>query len=410
MAYYFQDDWKFSRRLTLNLGLRYEYESGFIDAGFLHPLEGQAPFFNSRTRQTPKLSLGPRVGFAYDVFDTGKTVVRGGFGIYYDTAPWEVSYIDRTFDGVKYSIDAFFPTTVNLNDAAFSVIPPPGGFAINGEVSQPYTEQFSIGFGQQLPRGIVLDVSALHVLGLHGWMTRELNPQGFDVNGVFHPAPFPNLGLFSSFETLNISHYDALQLSARKNLDRYFQLQLSYTYSKAISLSDDIFEPGVPQDSNNLFADKGPTLRDARHRFVLSGIVRAPLGIQVSSISALQSGRPFDITTGVDNNGDGHLKDRPAGAGRNSGRAAPTYIWDMRVARPFKIGERVEISPTADIFNVVNHANFDAESFTGTLNAGCGALLPPVCGTLQNPGSQFGKPSDIIAPARQFQLGLRVTF
>src|SRR5919198_5148165 len=97
MAYYVQDDWKVNRRLTLNLGLRYEYESGFIDAGFHHPLEGLAPFFNSRTRQTPKLSFGPRLGFAYDVLGTGHTVVRGGFGIYYDSTPWEISYIDRTF-------------------------------------------------------------------------------------------------------------------------------------------------------------------------------------------------------------------------------------------------------------------------------------------------------------------------
>jgi hypothetical protein len=176
-----------------------------------------------------------------------------------------------------------------------------------------------------------------------------------------------------------------------------------------MGLSDDIFEPGVPQDSNNLFADKGPTLRDARHRFVLSGIINLPGGLQTSNIVALQSGRPFNITTGVDNNGDGHLKDRPAGVGRNAGRAAPTYIWDTRLSRPFKIKERLTISPTVDMFNVVNHANFDAESYVGTLNAGC-SVGPPACGTMQNPGSEFGKPTDIISPPRQLQLGVRATF
>src|SRR6267143_730408 len=89
MAYYFQDDWKIHRRLTLNLGLRYEFESGFVDAGFQHPLEGQAPFFNSRTRENYKKAFGPRLGFAYDVLGNSKTVVRGGFGIYYDSTPWE---------------------------------------------------------------------------------------------------------------------------------------------------------------------------------------------------------------------------------------------------------------------------------------------------------------------------------
>jgi hypothetical protein len=124
----------------------------------------------------------------------------------------------------------------------------------------------------------------------------------------------------------------------------------------------------------------------------------------------LQSGRPYNITTGTDDNGDGHLKDRPPGVGRNAGRAAPTYIWDTRLSRPIKVGERLEISPTVDMFNVINHPNFDPESYVGTLNAGCGSLLPPACGTLQSPGPQFGKPTDIISPPRQLQLGVRVSF
>ena len=149
----------------------------------------------------------------------------------------------------------------------------------------------------------------------------------------------------------------------------------------------------MPQDSNNIFADKGPTLRDARHRFVLSGIVNLPLGIQASNIPAIQSGRPFNVTTGTDDNGDGHFKDRPPGVGRNTGRAAATYIWDTRLSRPFKIGERVEISPTVDMFNVVNHPNFDSESYNGVISS-----------------PTFGKPSDIISPPRQLQLGVRATF
>ena len=389
MAYYIQDDWKISRRLTMNLGVRYEFESGFIDAGFHQPLEGVAPFFDSLTRNNPKLSFGPRIGFAYDPAGNGRTVIRGGYGIYYDSTPWEIGYIDRTFNGVKYFIDAFVPTQPDVNDPAFQgSLPPPGGFAVDGKVSQPYTHQWSGGIGQQLPWGIVLDASYVHILGIHGWMSRELNPQS-----ATRVAPFPSLGLFTSFQSTNISHYNGLQVSARKNLDKRIQFQVSYTLSKAVGLSDDIFEPGVPQDSNNIFADKGPTLRDARHRFVLSGIVNLPLGFQTANIVALQSGRPFNITTGTDDNGDGHLKDRPPGVGRNAGRAAPTYVWDTRLSRPFKIGERVEISPTVDLFNVVNHPNFDPESYNGVISS-----------------PTFGKPSDIISPPRQLQLGVRASF
>ncbi len=393
-AFYFQDDWKVTRRLTLNLGLRYEYESGFVDAGFHHPLEGMAPFFNSRTRENDKKDFGPRAGFAYDLFGKGKSVIRGAFGIYYDSTPWEISYIDRTFDGVKFHIDAFSPAQPDINDPAFAILPAPGGFAVDGRFKQPYTEQYSIGVGQELPWGIALDASYVHILGLHGWMSRELNPPGIGPGGVPTPPPFPALGLFTSFQSTNITHYNALQISARKNLDRRVQFQVSYTLSKAVSFSDDIFEPGVPQNSDNVFADKGPTLRDARHRFVASGIIRLPLGFETSNIVALQSGRPFNITTGTDDNGDGHVKDRPAGVGRNAGRAAATYVWDLRVSRPFKIRERVSILPTVDMFNVPNHPNFDAESYIGAQSAGAG----------------FGKPTDIISPPRQLQLGIRVTF
>src|SRR5438445_6234601 len=222
MAYYIQDDWKISRRLTVNLGVRYEFESGFIDAGFHEPLEGVAPFFDSLTRNNPKLSFGPRIGFAYDPAGNGRTVIRGGYGIYYDSTPWEIGYIDRTFNGVKYFIDAFVPTQPDVNDPAFQgPLPPPGGFAVDGKVSQPYTHQWSGGIGQQLPWGIVLDASYVHILGIHGWMSRELNPQS-----ATRVAPFPSLGLFTSFQSTNISHYTGIQVSARKNLDKRMQFQL----------------------------------------------------------------------------------------------------------------------------------------------------------------------------------------
>jgi outer membrane receptor protein involved in Fe transport len=400
LAAYVQDDWKISRRLTLNLGLRYEYESGFVNAGFDHPLEGQAPFFQSRTRENDPKAFGPRLGFAFDPKGTGRTVIRGGFGIYYDSTPYEIGYIDRTFDGVTYLFGFFTPAQPDLNDPAFSAEQTPGGFAIDGEVIQPRTEQYSIGIGQALPGGVVMDATYVHVRGKHGWMSRELNPGG---------ARYAGLGLFTSFETSNQSWYDGLLLSLRKDLADGLQFQASYTLSKARNLSDDIFEPGVPQDSDDLEADEGPTLRDARHRFVLSGIARMPLGFEASTIFSFQSARPFNVITGTDDNGDGHLKDRPLGTERNAGRADPTYLWDLRLSRPFQVSQKIRLIPTIDVFNVVNHPNFDAESFIGALNAGC-TEGPPDCGTLARPGSAFGKPTNTVSPARQFQVGVRMVF
>jgi outer membrane receptor protein involved in Fe transport len=399
-AVYVQDDWRPTRKLTLNLGLRYEYESGFVNAGYAHPLEGQAPFFQSRARTNYGKAFGPRLGFAYDVSGKGKTVVRGGYGLYYDSTPWEISYIDRTFNGVKYLFGFFTPERADLRDPAFAAEQVPGGFAIDGPVTQPHTHQLSFGLGHELPYGIVLDTAFVHVKGRNGWMTRELNPGG---------ARYPGLGLFSSFQTTNETTYNGLLVSARKDLVDRLQFQVSYTLSKATNLADDIFEPGVPQDSDNLLAEKGPSLRDARHRLVVSGIVGLPFGLQASAISAYQSGRPYNITTGTDDNADGHLKDRPAGTGRNAGRAAATFVTDVRLSRPIKIGKEAQLLPTLDLFNVFNRANFDPESYIGALNAGC-SDGPPACGTLTRPGSAFGQPTDVGSPPRQLQLGLRLVF
>jgi len=125
--------------------------------------KGRRPFSTAARGKNYKKAFGPRLGFAYDVLGNSKTVVRGGFGIYYDSTPWEISYIDRTFDGVKYLFGVFqsYPQP-DLNDPAFSAPQTPGGFAINGNVHQPYTEQFSIAVSHELPRGIVLDVSYAH--------------------------------------------------------------------------------------------------------------------------------------------------------------------------------------------------------------------------------------------------------
>jgi hypothetical protein len=97
------------------------------------------------------------------------------------------------------------------------------------------------------------------------------------------------------------------------------------------------------------------------------------------------------------------------GTGRNAGRADATYIWDLRLSRPFQVSRKIRLIPTIDAFNVVNHPNFDAESFIGALNAGC-TEGPPDCGTLARPGSAFGKPTNTVSPARQFQVGVRMVF
>ena len=147
-------------------------------------------------------------------------------------------------------------------------------------------------------------------------MSRELNPGG---------ARYAGLGLFTSFETQQPEPVRRPAGQPAKDLCPTDCSSRPRTRCPRRATSrDDIFEPGVPQDSDDLEADEGPTLRDARHRFVLSGIARLPLRIRGIHDLLLPEPRPFNITTGTDDNGDGHLKDRPSGTGRNAGRADAT--------------------------------------------------------------------------------------
>jgi len=121
-----------------------------------------------------------------------------------------------------------------------------------------------------------------------------------------------------------------------------------------------------------------------------------PLGFETSDHRCAAEWPALQHHYRHDDNGDGHLKDRPHGRSRGTqrGRAAATYIWDLRLARPIRIVSRRGLSPRWISLTVVNHPNFDAESYIGTLSA----------------APAFGKPTDIISPPRQLQLGVKFIF
>lgn len=390
-GFYVQDDWHPRENLTINLGLRYDVEVGLLKHDFLNPLRGEGiPFFEGELKNDTN-NFAPRLGFAWDPRNDNVTVIRGGYGHYYDVTASEIATVPIVFDGFRYAI-VFIPSPSTTDvDFLRSQIDPatiePSGFVTPPGQVEPYSKQFNIGVSRQFAGETAVNVDYVHIRSLHEWVSRELNPLNPDGT-----RKFAGIGSFGSFETIGDSTYNGLQLSVEKHLGRSSQVLLSYTFSKHENIADDIFSPAfAPQDQSSFAGEEGPSRQDQRHRFVLSGIVRLPYLMQLSGIFTAASARPFNVITGNDDNGDGVIRDRPPGVGRNSERGSDFVNLDLRVSKEINNWDPFRIQLLVDFFNLTNHDNFDPESFNGNLAS----------------GPNFGQPSVAFNP-RQIQLGARL--
>lgn len=424
-AIFVQDDWRARRDLTLNLGLRYERQT----------------FTDDRN------NFGPRVGFAYNLRGDTRTVLRGGYGIYYSEiranagAQYAISGPTGLFTFSATPGQLGFPTSFAPIRAfpAGAVLPARDIIIRPGRASyynqffdvsrlrgypdkllNPYTQQATLGMERELWRGWVLsaDYVYAHTIGID---------RNLDLNA---PAPFartaagqtrsaaqadatrPILPVPNGFRRIQAtvnegsSLYHGLQLNLNKRLTHNFQLLASYTYSHTINTVEPDAPGGDPNDVNQVGAfERGDSLLDQRHRAAISGFWQLPFHFTVGELVTLASGRPFNITTGVDNNGDGANTDRPivGGAliGRNAGRTSPVYDVALFLERDFHLTERVHLDLRAEGFNLFNHPNTVGRNGVYGNNAN-GQPLPTfgqIVGGIAN-----------VDPGREFQFIGRLRF
>ena len=344
-GFYGQDDWRASSRLTLNIGLRYEFmttviETNGLQSAFRNLATSATPTIGPTMRDRTYLNFSPRVGFAYDLTGHGTTSLRGGFGIYYD-----IGNIGAALQQTALASEPFSEDVVLTNPPAFTSLPlvfPSGGLVPQGldyNAYQPHLMQYNLTVEHQFPSSLLLSVSYAGSRGAHLFTVQEGNPRIPTVqNGVDTWTGFsPNLNqaiIASGFDsgasiidvmTNSASWYNSLQVIVNKRLGHGLEFVSAYTYSK---LEDDWQGQGNSSDCTSAAMmqgedpfhpslDKGPSCFDTTHNWRFNLLYHFPTlgssgflskianGWWVGSIYSFQTGYPFSpvVTTQRSNSG-----------------------------------------------------------------------------------------------------------
>jgi hypothetical protein len=460
--FFINDSYRVTPRLTLTGGLRYEYNSPPVDA------EDRANVYDVATRNlvpvgtngvprsgfdADKNNFAPRVGFAWTLGDDGATVLRGGYGIYYDQsplAPAEALYFNSPF----FDNNIFFPlpglplTVDNPFPAFFPFALPDSALAIQRDLRTGYMQHWNFNVERQVGSKGVFEVAYVGSKGTKLLTARDINqpqPSVLPPGLPFVPRPDFRFDDIDLLESRANSNYNALQARFQQRLSRGFTALASYTWSKSIDDASNFFsstgDPNFPQNSYNVAAERGRSNFDVRHRLSVSYSYALPLGKglqgwtstllsgwETNGIVTLQSGRPFTVAllSEIDNSGTGRsilgfgANDRPnlvgnpelssrtperwfntaafafpapgtfGNAGRNILDGPGFQNVNASLVKNTALSERFNLQFRAEAFNLFNHPNFNLpDNFF--------------------PSPSFGRISSARDP-RHIQFGLKLLF
>ena len=468
---YVDDSFKATRRLTLNLGLRYSLfpPAHEPDDRFrvFHPsqynparavtvnnlgrvLRGAGDRFNGLVKpeafwQTSRKNFAPRVSFAYDLFGSGRTALRGGYGLFYS----------REILGAFILMSGNPPFSELLTIENTLLSSPTGGTArdfdlpivlgsIDTNQLTPYTQQWNLNIQHGLTGNTVLEIGYSGSRGIHLMRTQDINqplPAAGIAQGTLNAnqlRPYKGWGVINHREQSYMSNYHGLQMGLNRNFSRGFSTQIAYTWSRAIDNAD--FTGGIygfVPNSRDSRGERGRANFDASHNFIASYIWQLPFlkgrqdlvgkvfgGWQVSGITTLQTGLPISPDLGRDIAGVGSAaRQRPAttrtpflGHGQRSvnqwfdaaayfapafGTFSPTARnilsgpgwnnWDLSFAKHLALTEGWNLEIRADGFNVFNHTQF--------AGIGTSFFTPAAFGKVTSSRNE-----------RSFMLGMRIEF
>ena len=461
---YVQDDWRATSRLTLNLGVRYDYVSRMPlnqnnnpnfrvmqAAGAAGRFTGTVLDDFGKSPRGDKNNIQPRVGFVYDLRGNARDVMRAGWGIYTDFAYTNQNALNAALDaaggvgivflannpaGIRKPDGSFFRTSDPLSTIAAQNLvdtsrPPLGGQVQSPRLEQPYTRQANVGWVHQLDPSTALSVDVVRADERHVNTRLRINQL---VNGRRYLADLaiqPNSNAFRVALSKGTGLYEALVIGLNRRMSHHLDVSASYTLANARSIigsSSDEADANLVQDVLNPFgpAQNAPLTRsDARHRVSITGIVEAPFGINVAPIFLYQSALPTHSFEGLDLNADGNNNDRTATAYRFTGLnadgtatfknigacetvncswRAPYSQLNLRVSKGFALGAgSSRIEAIAEVFNLFNASNPFIPLTTRRLSA-TGAPLSSFMQPTAYAGD-FGQPEQRVG-----QIGFRFTF
>jgi hypothetical protein len=383
--FFAQDDWKVTPKLKLNYGVRYDLYK-------VPEANASSPFATSQKFNVDKNNFAPRLGVVYGLRD-GKyaTILRASAGVYYDPPAIDIyrralqnngapKYYNFTIAGKTNGLPTpgapAFPNNLATATA-------PAGQSID-TVASDFKTMYAMHTNFQIEQSLTDDISVtggfIHSSGRHIPVYRNINRirvlrtladgrSVFDTTAATRLDPRFNNILVA--ESVGNSNYNAATFQLNKRFSQGYQFSINYTLSKS---TDDAPEQNlvaastlVQSDPFNRALDRGPSLADQRHTFVMSMVARPRFNFenkvvrailnnnQIGVIAIANSGERYNIVSAIDLNQDGVIgSDRPVGVGRNSGKTPPQYNVDLRYSRFFNFTERFKMEAFAEATNIFN--------------------------------------------------------
>lgn len=428
---YVTDRYRARSNVSIDFGVRYDME--------MQP----SPIHRDKN------NVAPRLGFTYS--PTAKTLIRGGYGIYYAPIYEAIAFVGKVLNGQKIS-QVFVPLTglaalgtpatsaqvwgtlkakgilgkrtlTAADIAPLGIVPgttPPVLLSTDAGIVNPYSQQFSLGVEHEVAG---FNISAMYLANRSLKLIRSRNVNlkqvGTNVYGPTFGPIDPRILQDNHVESSGNGIYHGMTINITKRFSRYYQFQTSYTLSKAIDDTTDFITDLQAANQLNLRGERSLSTFDQRQRLVVSGVFQSPLmrgmpfgrvlsGVTLAPIMAVSSGHPFNLLLGFDANGDTQANtDRPSFAGRNTGKGPGYASFNLRLAKEVHLsGDHVRVEGIVEAFNLFNRVNFSG------INNIVGSMAMPtdsVSGNRALPPSAplaFTSASD----PRQIQVGMKFKF
>lgn len=436
--FFVQDDWKATRKLKLNYGVRYDLYD-------IPNARDDSPYEPSRNFKVDKNNFAPRLGIVYALREGSRpTVLRGSTGIYYDTVYLDIYQRALQENGSPRSFTVSFQTPLSATAPNF-----PNGVssataaaiqnitAVSPDFKNMYAMHANAQIEQALTENLSFTLGYIHSSGRHIPIYRSINRRldggaladgrptffaGGTVNATTRFDPRFNDILMA--ESVGNSRYNALTMQLNKRFAQGYQFSINYTLSKA---EDDAPEQNlvatqvtnqVQQDPTNRRRDFGPALADQRHTFNMSFVGRPTFNLenkvlnyllnnnQIGIVATANSGERYNIIAATDINRDGFVSDNPVGVTRNSGKTPKQFNVDLRLSRFFNFTERLRLEAFGEFVNVFNiNSIFQLNALSVATDAAGNPTAPLPTTELRKATNQV-----VSLDSRQFQLGFKFIF